>query len=379
MWRNLQERLETRWVNPAYAGLMLGGVALCFFGAASNTMAGWLYAISGGIFALLLVSAILPPRAIASLRVRRLPIAPVSAGDRIAITLEIENPTSQAKHLLQIRDSFPPELAPSEAIAIETLPPRSIHRCLFNPETTRRGVYRWESVELRTGAPLGLFWCRRDRAVPAKAIVYPVVLPLKRCPLIDTLGREATLQAESERRSQIANEGITRTLRPYRQGDPTRLIHWRTSARLGEFQVRELEIVTGGQEIFICLDTPATWPADDFERAAIAAASLYFYASRAQMNVKLWTASTGLLQGDRVVLEALAATQMEEAPSHDLPSRPLIWLSPNANRIETLPLGSRWLLFPASTAVGSLTAVPGIAIDPKQDLAMQLQKSSNLY
>lgn len=379
MWQKLRDRLETQWVNPAYGGLLLGGIALCFFGAASNTMAGWLYAISGGIFALLVVSAILPPRAIASLRVRRLPIAPVSAGDRIAIALEIENPTPQAKHLLQIRDRFPRELAPSEPLSIETIPPRSVHRCLYTPETVRRGVYRWENVELRTGAPLGLFWCSRDRAVPAKAIVYPVVLPLKRCPLIDTLGREATLQAESDRRYQTANEGLTRTLRPYRQGDPTRLIHWRTSARLGEFQVRELEIVTGGQEILICLDTSATWPAEDFERAATSAASLYFYASLAQMNVKLWTASTGLLQGDRVVLEALAATQMEEAPSHHLPSRPLIWLSPNANRIEALPLGSRWLLFPASTAVVSMTAVSGIAIDPKQDLAMQLQKSSNRY
>lgn len=339
-------------------------------------MAGWLYAISGAILALLVVGAILPARSLRNLKIRRLPIAPVSAGDSLALELELENPTANAKNLLQVGDRFPLALAPSKAIAIETIPPRSTRRCLYTPQTVRRGVYRWGEVELKTAAPFGLFWCRRARAVPAKAIVYPTVLPLKRCPLVDTLGREESLRQESDRRSQAANEGITRTLRPYRQGDPTRLIHWRTSARLGEFQVRELEVVTGGQEILICLDTTATWPFEDFERAVIAAASLYFYSSRSQMTVKLWTASTGFLQGDRLVLEALAATQMEEAlTATDLPSRPLIWLTPNSNRLETLPLGSRWLLFPASTAVRGSSPLPGIVVDSQQDLGAQLQQS----
>jgi uncharacterized protein (DUF58 family) len=54
-----------------------------------------------------------------------------------------------------------------------------------------------------------------------------------------------------------ATEGITRSLRPYRWGDPTRLIHWRTSARYGELRVRELEKVTTDQEVLIGLDTMA--------------------------------------------------------------------------------------------------------------------------
>jgi len=44
-------------------------------------------------------------------------------------------------------------------------------------------------------------------------------------------------------------EGLTRSLRPYRLGDPTRLIHWRTSARYGELRVRELEVMTGGKKL----------------------------------------------------------------------------------------------------------------------------------
>jgi uncharacterized protein (DUF58 family) len=373
---NINNWLETRWVTPSYGGLILAGIALCFFGAASNTMAGWLYAMSGAIFALLVLGAILPARSLSRLKIRRLPIAPVSAGDRLALELEIENPTPKAKTLLQIGDRFPTALAPSEPIAIEVIPPQTVRRLLYTPKTERRGVYRWSEVQLRTATPLGLFWCRRAHSVPGRAIVYPTVLPLKRCPLVDTLGREESLQAISDRRYQAANEGITRTLRPYRQGDPTRLIHWRTSARLGEFQVRELEIVTGGQEILICLDTAATWPSEDFERAVIAAASLYFYASRCQMTVKLWTASTGLLHGDRAVLEALAATQSVEPPTAgELPPCPLIWLAPNSQHFPTLPLGSRWLLFSDSASAGATTHLPGLVVNPARALAGQLQSS----
>jgi len=48
---------------------------------------------------------------------------------------------------------------------------------------------------------------------------------------------------ENNRYYQRASQGLTRNLRQYRQGDSTRLIHWKTSARLGELQIRELEVL----------------------------------------------------------------------------------------------------------------------------------------
>lgn len=45
--------LENHWVNPAYGGWLIGGLALFFFGAATNTMAGWLYVISGIMIAIM--------------------------------------------------------------------------------------------------------------------------------------------------------------------------------------------------------------------------------------------------------------------------------------------------------------------------------------
>ncbi|MGD2182226.1 DUF58 domain-containing protein [Lusitaniella coriacea] len=374
----LRNHLETRWVAPAYGSLVLGGIALCFFGAATNTMAGWLYAISGAIAGLLILGAILPAQSLSRLVVRRSPIAPVSVGDRLSLELQIENPTDRAKTLLQVCDRLPHVLSQSPRHAIEVIPPQKTHRWFYSVEAQRRGVYRWHDVQVKTAAPLGLFWCRRDRAIAAKAIVYPTVLPLAHCPLVDTIGREESVQASSNRRYQAATEGVTRTLRPYRQGDPTRLIHWRTSARLGEFYVRELEIVTSGQELIICLDTAATWDADCFEQAVIAAASLYFYAGRAQLKVRLWTASTGLIQGNRVVLETLAATQPGETPTTaEIPPLPLIWLTPHPDALNSLPANSRWLLFSPSLAVSMPKSpdFPGFVVELEKPLAPQLQRS----
>lgn len=380
MIRRTADWLETRWVNPDYSGWVLAGFSICFLGAAINTMAGWLYTISGISFALLFMAAILPARSLRGLVVRRLPIQPISAADRLTVELEIENTSTQPKTLLQLQDTIPFVLGQPVRLAVETIPPQSTYRWIYSHPTQRRGVYRWHAVQLRTATPLGLFWCRRYRDVPATAIVYPTVLPLNICPLVDEMGQEDDPQFYSrDRRSQISNENLTRSLRPYRWGDPIRMVHWRTSARYGELRVRELEVFQGGQELLICLDSAATWNSENFEQAVIAAASLYFYAARLQLPVKLWTAGTGLIYGNRVVLAALAAVNAgEEATTSQLPQQPLIWLGQNPLMLKSLPSGSRWVLWSESSSPESKNFInrdlPGILVDPTKALQPQLQQ-----
>jgi uncharacterized protein (DUF58 family) len=370
--------LETRFCTPAYSGWLLGSLALFFFGAASNTMAGWLYVISGVILALLGVGAVLPGRSLKSLKVQRRPIEPVSVGDQLTIELEIENSTNQPKTLLQVLDVLPFILGKALPHPIEVIPAQSIHLYTFYHPAQQRGVYRWSDVELRTAAPLGLFWCRRSRIAKAKAIVYPTVLPLNNCPLVDRMGQQQSPQFYESRRSLMATEGITRTLRPYRHGDPTRLIHWRSSARYGEFRVRELEIATGSQEVIISLDSAAPWQESDFEQAVIAAASLYFYATKRLLNVKLWTAGMGEVNSNRGVLEGLAAVNAGEDAAFDLPNAPLIWLTQNPGSLSHLPPGSRWVLWSPASFLGSEKILgkqefPGLEIHRDQLLELQLQ------
>lgn len=371
--------LETRACAPTYSGWVLMGIAIAFFGAAINTMAGWLYAISGISFALLGIAAYLPGRSLFGLVVKRRPIEPVTAGQELTVELEIYNQTQRAVNLLQVKELLPFVLGKPVQQSLESIPPRSTYQWVYNYPTERRGVYRWQTVELGSGAPLGLFWCRRQREVAATAIVYPTVLPLTHCPLVDEIGQEDSIKGDPRGRPlQTATTGLVRSLRPYRIGDPTRLIHWRTSARYGELRVRELEVVTGGQEIIIALDSAGNWDAENFEQAVIAAASLYFYAHRQQMQVQLWTVATGLVKGDRLVKETLAATTAQEDTNSPLPqNHPTIWLTQNSLSLSSLPLGSRWLLWQQMTS--SKAAIvnqdyPGIVIQNEQELQLQLQQ-----
>ncbi|WP_392478191.1 DUF58 domain-containing protein [Nostoc sp. C110] len=377
--------LEIRACAPTYGGWVLAVTAICFFGAGINTMAGWLYAISGISFALLGVAAILPPRSLTGLSITRRPMQPVSAGDDLTVELEICNQTQQPVSLLQVEDILPFVLGKPVQKAIETIPSQGSYRWVYYHPTQRRGVYRWHTVELGSGAPLGLFWCRRQRDCAATAIVYPTVLPLATCPLVDEMGQEESKRGDPRGRPlQTATTGLVRSLRPYRLGDPTRLIHWRTSARYGELRVRELEMVTGGQEIVIALDSASNWEEENFEQAVITAASLYFYAQKQQLQVQLWTASTNLIKGDRFVLETLAATAALEDDSSVVPkSYPLIWLTQNPLSLATLPQGSRWVLWPNISSPPEQEVInwehPGIVLQSDQPLQPQLQKTFNSY
>lgn len=345
-------------------------------------MAGWLYVMSGLILALLLIAAVTPPRSLRGLTLKRQPIQPVSAGDSLHLELTLTNQTNQPKALLQVQDHVPYVLGTPIKTAIEQIAAHQTYRWIYDQPTVRRGIYRWQTVQLRTAAPLGLFWCRRSQTAPAIAIVYPTVLPLTRCPLVDEMGQDVSQQLLSDRRSQTATEGLTRALRPYRWGDSIRLIHWRTSARYGELRVRELERFTSGQEFAVALDTAADWDPETFEQAVIAAASLYFYALRQGLQPWLWTASTGLIRGDRPILETLAGTQFGEvAPSVSLPKMSLTWLTQNGQSLNTLPAGSRWLLWAIASGQSQgpssqLTpGSPGLIVQPDQPLQPQLQSS----
>lgn len=390
--QRIADWLEHHWVTPSYSGWLLGSLSVFFFIAATNTMSGWLYVISSIGAALLAIAALLPERLLRSIQVQRRPIAPVSVGEDLTIEVLLQNPTSRPKALIQLQDLLPFVLGEPATIAIEALAPQSQRTWIYAQPTQRRGIFRWHSLQLRTAAPLGLFWCSRSRPLEAKAIVYPTVLSLAQCPLVDQIGRDASLQFNSDRRSQAATEGITRSLRPYRWGDPTRLVHWRSSARYGELRVRELELLTGGQELVIALDSAADWrsPLDAtptfpaaFEQAVIAAASLYFYAQHRSLSVQLWTAQTGLIHGNTAVLETLAATQASEAGGAELPARLVIWLTPNPASLSSLPPGSRWLLWPdeagdrssdrPSPARSPDSSSPGLLINSRQSLATQLQ------
>lgn len=379
--------LEKRVACPSYSGTLLLGFSLFFFIAATNTMAGWLYVMSGLILALLGISIVLARQMIRGITLDRLPIEPVQAGDVLKIRLQLRNDTHQPKSLIQVDDYLPSDLAashptairavrglaPSHREVVRVLPARTTIEVPYELLAPKRGIYRWNSIQLRTGAPLGLVWAARKHCTKqtmAQAIVHPRIFPLSNCPLIDQMGNDPSRSQLSNRMAQGATSGQTRSLRPYRWGDPMRLIHWRTSARTGELRVRELETFTSGQRIVIALDSARSWQPEDFEQAVSAAATLYFYAVKQQLQVQLWTASTGLVTGDRNVLDSLAATNPNELRQVEaLPDSPILWLTSDPGLSPGLPLGSRSLLWN-----GMSSAEETIAINATEPIELQLAR-----
>ena len=112
-----------------------------------------------------------------------------------------------------------------------------------------------------------------------------------------------------------------------------------------------------------------------------AAASLYFYANRSLLNVRLWTAATGLVYGNLAMLQTLAGVKFgEEVVAGNLPEKPLVWLTQNSFSLSSLPPGSRWLLW-LDESVASPVEMPriqycsGLKISSDQPLEFQLQSS----
>ncbi len=379
-FRRLSNFLEQRGLQPTYAGGLLLGLAIFLFAAATNTLAGWLYVMSGLMLALLAMATRLPRRHLQGVTVERLPIEPVAAGERLVVTVLVQNSHRQPKGLFQVIDTIHPLLSLPQRTALRQLAPGQTLPWRYWVPTTRRGIYTWDTLTLRSAAPLGLFWYRRASPLPTTAIVYPPILPLAHCPIVDALGNQWGQQWHYHPVVKPATEGVTRSLRPYRWGDPTRLIHWRTSARYGELRVRELEKVTASQEVVIALNTRGNWAEESFEQAVIAAASLYHYALGKGFAAALWFPSGDLLQDRPGVLMALAGVAVEATGASPLPwpEVPTVWLTSDQALAPTLAPGSRQIIWRSAPSLDAAPMAGDEAvlwINPAETLQTQLQQS----
>ncbi|MDX1976187.1 MAG: DUF58 domain-containing protein [Pseudanabaenaceae cyanobacterium bins.68] len=388
--------LEYRYARPEFGGSLLLSLAIFFFIAATNTLAGWLYVISGIIVALLLINLFLPGRLLAKLHLQRSPLKPISAGDQFWQELQIINTSSTPLQLIGVQDHIPPGVEPVRSAdeqiwqelqiintsstplglilkfygfesdislglqplnhqtlisrVIESIAAQKSYRWCYRSQAPKRGLYQFDTISLYTSSPLGLCRSSRTRLAPQTLTVYPQVLPLTNCPIIDQLGSGELRQFQTwSRKPQTASHGMTKALRPYRWGDPIRLVHWRSSAKFGELRVRELEINPGGAELVIGIDLNQGWRSLDFEQAVVTAASLYFYAKSRNLEVKIWTGSEPDCIEQADVLDLLAKIQPTVGSIQHLafPAQPLIWLTAHLDQLPLLPARSRTILWQA--------------------------------
>ena len=102
----------------------------------------------------------------------------------------------------------------------------------------RRGLFHALRVEVRVTAPLGILAAHRVHWIelPHAVEVAPRPLPMRWSP------KPAPIEAGAHHVTRSNPTGdLVRSVRPYVGGDPPHLVHWPTTARLGELVVRELE------------------------------------------------------------------------------------------------------------------------------------------
>ena len=170
-------------------------------------------------------------------------------GDRLQITYTLRNTSRIPKPWLEVHNPTTlPGGLPGRAIALGSRAERS---WLVRLPLTRRGHFRVEPLQIRTGDPFGFFEASASVGQGVAVVVYPRVdkLPLWRLPAASIEG------SHSAPERALQTSPLATAVRPYAPGDSFNRIHWRSTARHGEIQVKEFELEqTADAWIFLDLE-----------------------------------------------------------------------------------------------------------------------------
>jgi len=157
-------------------------------------------------------------------------------GDRLRVTYTLRNTSRVPKFWLEVHNptSLPAGL-PGRALS---LGPRSERSWLVRTPLTRRGHFRVEPLQIRTGDPFGFFESSAAVGTGVTVVIYPRIeaLPLWMLPAANIDGSHAM----PERTLQTTP--LATTVRPWAPGDAFNRIHWKATARHGDIHVKEFDL-----------------------------------------------------------------------------------------------------------------------------------------
>jgi uncharacterized protein (DUF58 family) len=167
---------------------------------------------------------------------RTAPIARAQVGERLEERLALENRSWFPKLWVQVSDES--TLPGHNAGYVSSL--GSHKRITWRARTLcrQRGSYSLGPVTATTGDPLGLFRQTLPLAPSYPLLVLPRVLPLTALTLFP--GAMPGRGRGSQRSLQTATNVVT--VRSYVPGDPLTHIHWRSTARTGQFMVKDFDL-----------------------------------------------------------------------------------------------------------------------------------------
>ncbi len=201
--------------------------------------------------ALQLVNAILAFRMAAKISAARTPPPPLFAGETATVIGKVTN-RSRTRAIAVVRESGPtaprswflPRLAPGDSAEFTGL-----------IDYRTRGRHKLPPIEAVSGYPFGLIQFRRPLDPGGDVVVLPPLGVVDLLELRRWLLRQTAATDVSRRimRRAAPADGDVRGIRPYRQGDSPRDVHWKTSARRDQLLVREYDR-TPPMDLFLVID-----------------------------------------------------------------------------------------------------------------------------
>ena len=170
----------------------------------------------------------------------------------------------------------------------------------------RRGKIQFKTASLYTRYPFGLFMKKRKVSFVGEAIVYPRLLD----PPLD-LQTADVLTGEMGRTERLGPGSEIRAFREYVRGDSLKQVHWKKSASIGRWIMKQTE-TESTQTIEVAVDSvmPPGATEEEFELMISEAASYLHQAMISRLEVVLHTPG-GTIRGGgiaarRPIFEALA-------------------------------------------------------------------------
>ena len=246
-------------------------------------------------------------------------------GGRAEVTLHITSTGRLPTGGLLVSDGVPYSLGGKPRFVIEHLPRHTGTRLRYHVQPMLRGIQQLGPLKATITDPFGLAEFERELAHTSRLIVVPRVVKLVGVPGGSGLGSgdDGSVRLNA---GQGEDDAI---VRPYRQGDDLRKVHWRSTAKRDEMMVRvEERPWRGGTTVLLDHRAPAHRGAganSSLEWAVSFAASICLHLHRYGQRIRLVTETGGLVvkdsgdgtHNDHAVLDALAALVATPSPAMD--------------------------------------------------------------
>jgi uncharacterized protein (DUF58 family) len=245
-------------------------------------------------------------------------------------TIRIRN----RSRIWNVRDVVLTSQAFAAPVLIAMVPRRSDLRVPVSFLFRRRGLAHVTAIDSYTRYPFGFFLKKRRLRVSSDVVVFPRVLSE------DVAEERFRLLAGDRSLSGRQGPGSElHSFRDYVRGDSLRQVHWKKSASLGRWIMKQPE-AEAAHTVYVVVDPykPRDVTDDQFEDAIAAAATFIFHAVRRGLDVTLSlprvTVSARADDGGAPLFRALALLEPAFEPVYLMLGRDSVLFSAAPNDVE---------------------------------------------